>query len=145
TSRCSHGRHSQGERLAHPSLERAKRTLPNVSAENHEDDWLAQSPHSMEVKRWFRHSRKPSASSSQLPPATPQPGFTRGETASCKGRLGRLELLDAKVSRAVLRGRDDGNIILLPDTDVRDSEWLAERSEERRVGKKWRCGWSRCE
>jgi IS605 OrfB family transposase len=28
----------------------------------------------------------------------------------------RLELLDAKVSRAVLRGRDDGNIILLPDT-----------------------------
>src|SRR5437667_8141429 len=80
----------------------------------------------MEVKRWFRHSRKPSASSSQLPPATPQPGFTRGETASCKGRLGRLELLDAKVSRAVLRGRDGGNIILLPDTDVKDAEWIAD-------------------
>jgi len=30
--------------------------------------------------------------------------------------LERLELLDAKVSRAVLRGRDDGNNILLPDT-----------------------------
>ncbi len=40
--------------------------------------------------------------------------------------LERLELLDAKVSRAVLRGRDDGNIILLPDTDVKDAEWLAE-------------------
>jgi hypothetical protein len=38
-----------------------------------------------------------------------------------------LELLDAKVSRAVLRGRGDGNIILLPDTDVKDSEWLADR------------------
>ena len=80
----------------------------------------------MEVKRWSRHDRKPSAPSSQLPPATTQPGFTRGETASCKGRLGRLELLDAKVSRAVLRGRDDGNIILLPDTDVKDSQWLAD-------------------
>ena len=32
-----------------------------------------------------------------------------------------LELLDAKVSRAVLRGRDDGNIILLPDTDIKDA------------------------
>jgi len=30
--------------------------------------------------------------------------------------LERLELLDAKVSRAVLRGRDGGNTILLPDT-----------------------------
>jgi hypothetical protein len=35
--------------------------------------------------------------------------------------LKRLELLDAKVSRAVLRGRDGGNTILLPDTDVKDS------------------------
>jgi transposase len=38
----------------------------------------------------------------------------------------RLELLDAKVSRAVLRGRDSGNTILLPDTDVRDAEWIAD-------------------
>jgi transposase len=36
-----------------------------------------------------------------------------------------LELLDAKVSRAVLRG-GVGNSILLPDTDVKDSEWLAD-------------------
>ena len=40
--------------------------------------------------------------------------------------LKRLELLDAKVSRAVLRGRDSGNTILLPDTDMKDSEWLAD-------------------
>jgi len=40
--------------------------------------------------------------------------------------LERLELLDAKVSRAVLRGRGDGNIILLPDTDSKDSEWIAD-------------------
>src|SRR5205807_3371833 len=39
--------------------------------------------------------------------------------------LERLELLDAKLSRAVLRGRDAGNIILLPDTDVQDAEWIA--------------------
>ena len=38
----------------------------------------------------------------------------------------RLELLDAKVSRAVLRGRDGGNTILLPDTDVKDAEWIAD-------------------
>jgi transposase len=37
-----------------------------------------------------------------------------------------LELLDAKVSRAVLRGRGDGNIILLPDTDLKDAEWIAD-------------------
>ncbi|HET9922373.1 MAG TPA: IS110 family transposase, partial [Ktedonobacteraceae bacterium] len=40
--------------------------------------------------------------------------------------LERLELLDAKVSRAVLRGRGAGNSILLPDTDVRDAEWIAD-------------------
>jgi transposase len=40
--------------------------------------------------------------------------------------LERLELLDAKVSRAVLRGRDGGNIILLPDTDTKDAEWIAD-------------------
>jgi transposase len=40
--------------------------------------------------------------------------------------LERLELLDAKVSRAVLRGRGAGNSILLPDTDVKDSQWLAD-------------------
>jgi transposase len=40
--------------------------------------------------------------------------------------LERLELLDAKVSRAVLRGRDAGNSILLPDTDVKDAEWIAD-------------------
>ena len=40
--------------------------------------------------------------------------------------LERLELLDAKVSRAVLRGRGDGNIILLPDTDTKDAEWIAD-------------------
>lgn len=38
----------------------------------------------------------------------------------------RRELLDANVSRAVLRGRDGGNIILLPDTDVKDAEWIAD-------------------
>jgi hypothetical protein len=37
-----------------------------------------------------------------------------------------LELLDAKVSRAVLRGRGVGNSILLPDTDMKDAEWIAE-------------------
>ena len=37
-----------------------------------------------------------------------------------------LELLDAKVSRAVLRGRDGGNTILLPDTDIKDAEWIAD-------------------
>ena len=37
--------------------------------------------------------------------------------------LERLELLDAKVSRAVLRGRDGGNTTLLPDTDIKDAEW----------------------
>ena len=40
--------------------------------------------------------------------------------------LKRLELLDAKVSRAVLRGRDGGNTILLPDTDAKDAEWIAD-------------------
>ena len=40
--------------------------------------------------------------------------------------LERLELPDAKVSWAVLRGRDGGNTILLPDTDIKDSEWLAD-------------------
>ena len=35
--------------------------------------------------------------------------------------LERLELLDAKVSRAVLRGRDGGNTTLLPDTDIKDA------------------------
>jgi len=35
--------------------------------------------------------------------------------------LERLELPDAKVSWAVLRGRDGGNTILLPDTDVKDA------------------------
>jgi len=43
-----------------------------------------------------------------------------------QGALERLELLDAKVSRAVLRGRGVGNNILLPDTDVRDAEWIAD-------------------
>src|SRR5205085_10580957 len=43
-----------------------------------------------------------------------------------RGALERLELLDAKVSRAVLRGRDGGNTILLPDTDIKDSEWIAD-------------------
>src|SRR5947209_17362237 len=43
---------------------------------------MAQPSHRMEVKRWSRHSRKPSASASQLSPASPQPRFTRGETAS---------------------------------------------------------------
>jgi len=40
--------------------------------------------------------------------------------------LERLELLDAKVSRAVLRGRGVGNSILLPDTDLKDAEWIAD-------------------
>ena len=39
--------------------------------------------------------------------------------------LERLELPDAKVSWAVLRGRDGGNALLLPDTDVKDAEWIA--------------------
>ncbi len=38
----------------------------------------------------------------------------------------RLELLDAKVSRAVLRGRGSGNTTLLPDTDIKDAEWIAD-------------------
>src|SRR5205823_13183211 len=90
--------------LAHSSLERAKRTLPNVSAENHEDYRLAQSPHRMEVKRWSRHDRKPSAPSSQLPPATTQPGFTRGETASCQGRSKGLSCLTRKFHEQFLGG-----------------------------------------
>jgi len=40
--------------------------------------------------------------------------------------LERLELPDAKVSRAVLRGRGVGNNILLPDTDTKDAEWIAD-------------------
>lgn len=40
--------------------------------------------------------------------------------------LERLELPDAKVSRAVLRGGNTSNGILLPDTDVKDSQWLAD-------------------
>jgi len=40
--------------------------------------------------------------------------------------LERLELPDAKVSWAVLRGRDGGNTTLLPDTDIKDSEWIAD-------------------
>ena len=38
----------------------------------------------------------------------------------------RLELLDAKVSRVVLRGRGAGNNTLLPDTDTKDAEWIAD-------------------
>jgi RNA-directed DNA polymerase len=45
-------RDTERETLAHPSLERAKRTLPNVPTENHEDHRLAQPSHRMEVKRW---------------------------------------------------------------------------------------------
>ena len=45
-----------------------------------------------------------------------------------------LELLDAKVSRAVLRGRGVGNSILLPDTDVKDAEWLADLLQHGRLG-----------
>jgi hypothetical protein len=41
TPRCSHRRHPQRETLAHSSLERAKWTLPNVSAENHQDHRMA--------------------------------------------------------------------------------------------------------
>jgi transposase len=41
------------------------------------------------------------------------------------GRKERLELLDAKVSRAVLRGGNTSNGILLPDTDVKDAQWIA--------------------
>ena len=40
--------------------------------------------------------------------------------------LKRLELLDAKVSRAVLRGQDGGTTILLPDTDLKAAEWIAD-------------------
>src|SRR6266702_4533178 len=53
---------------------RAKRTLPNVSAEKHQDHRLAQPSRSMEIKRWLRHGRKPRAPSSQLPPTITQPG-----------------------------------------------------------------------
>lgn len=52
--------------------------------------------------------------------------YTLKSRVRSNGRNERLELLDAKVSRAVLRGRDDGNIILLPDTDVKDAEWIAD-------------------
>jgi hypothetical protein len=45
----------------------------------------------------------------------------------------RLELLDAKVSRAVLRGRDGGNTILLPDMDVQDAEWIADLLQHGRL------------
>src|SRR6266566_2835746 len=97
-------RNTQRETLASPSLERAKRTLPNVSAENHQDHRLAQPSRSMEIKRWLRHGRKPRAPSSQLPPTITQPGFTRGETASCKGRWKGLSCLTRKFHEQFLGG-----------------------------------------
>src|SRR5260370_1351901 len=122
----SHSRHAQRETLAHPSLGRAKRTLPNVSAENHQEHWLAQPSHSRESKRWFRHGRQPRAPSSKLPPAITQPRFTRGETASCEGRWKGLSCLTRKFHEQFLGGGVGGNITLLPDTDVKDAEWIAE-------------------
>src|SRR5436305_13844989 len=59
TPGCSHRRHPQRKTLAHSSLERAKRTLPSVSAENHQDNRVAQPSYRMEGKRRFTHSRKP--------------------------------------------------------------------------------------
>ena len=52
--------------------------------------------------------------------------YTLRSRVRSNGRNERLELLDAKVSRAVLRGGNTSNGILLPDTDVKDSEWLAD-------------------
>src|ERR1700730_3278307 len=84
--------------------------LSNMSAENHEDHGLAQPPHRMEVKRWSRHGRKPSAPPSHLSSASTQPGFTRGETASCKGRSKGLSCLTRKFHEQFL---GDGMVVTL--------------------------------
>src|SRR5258708_24691820 len=80
----------------------------------------------MEIKRWSRHGRKPRAPSPQLPPTITQPGSTRGETASCKGRWKGLSCLTRKFHEQFEGGRGAGNSILLPDTDVKDAEWIAD-------------------
>jgi hypothetical protein len=59
--------------------------------------------------------------------------------------LERLERLDAKVSRAVLRGRDGGNTTLLPDATgialindaTGDVVWAAELSHRGQAIKEW--------
>src|SRR5260370_8436435 len=86
----SHGEHPERKTMALSPLERAKRTLPNLPTENHQNHRMAQPSHPLEVKRWIKHSRKPSAPSSQLSSTSSQPRRICSETASCQGRLKHL-------------------------------------------------------
>src|SRR6266853_440157 len=73
TLRRSHGEHSERKTMALSPLARAKRTLPSLPTENHQDHRMAQPSHSLEVKRWIKYSRKPSALASQLSSTSSQP------------------------------------------------------------------------
>jgi hypothetical protein len=70
------------ETAASLSVERTSRSVPCLPAEDHQDHWLAQSPHSLAIKGRIRWGRKPRLGTSNVPSANPQPGHLRRETAS---------------------------------------------------------------
>src|SRR5258708_20934155 len=83
---------------------------------------MAQPSHSLAIQRGIRPSRKPCPSPSHLPSASSQPGDFCNEAASPRPKeaLERLERHMGKLIRAVLRGRNGGNTVLLPDKYEQD-------------------------